>query len=44
MRVGVLAGDRDKAKNYYARLVAVAGSSDNQRPELQQARAFLGMP
>ena len=25
-------------------LVTVASSSDNQRPELQQARAFLGKP
>jgi hypothetical protein len=41
-RASELAGDRDRARTYYTRLVTVAASSDNQRPELQQARAFLG--
>ena len=40
-RASELAGDRDKAKTYYARLVTVATASDNQRPELAQAKAFL---
>jgi hypothetical protein len=37
-----LAGDRDKAKTYYGRLLTVAASSDGQRPELGEARAFVG--
>ena len=36
-----LAGDRDKAKSYYARLLTVAAASDGQRPELVEARAFV---
>jgi tetratricopeptide (TPR) repeat protein len=36
-----LAGDRDKAKSYYARLLTVAATSDGQRPELGEARAFV---
>ena len=43
-RASELAGDRDRAKAFYTRLVTVAASSDNQRPELQHARAFLGKP
>ena len=41
-RASELGGDRDRARTYYTRLVAVASGSDNQRPELQQAKAFLG--
>ena len=41
-RASELGGDRDRARTYYTRLVAVAAGSDNQRPELQQAQAFLG--
>jgi tetratricopeptide (TPR) repeat protein len=41
-RASELGGDRDKARTFYSRLVAVASGSDNQRPELQQAKAFLG--
>ena len=41
-RASELAGDRDKARTYYTRLVTVASASDNQRPELAQAKAFLG--
>ena len=40
-RAWELAGDRDKAKTYYGKLAAVAAASDNQRPELAQAKAFL---
>jgi len=43
-RASELAGDRDRARAFYTRLVAVAAASDNQRPELAQARAFLGRP
>jgi uncharacterized membrane-anchored protein len=35
------AGDRDKARSYYAKLVEQAATSDGSRPELQQARAYL---
>ena len=41
-RASELAGGRDKARAYYTKLVTVAAASDNQRPELAQARAFLG--
>jgi len=41
-RAWELAGDRHKARAYYTKLVTVATASDNQRPELAQAKAFLG--
>jgi tetratricopeptide (TPR) repeat protein len=41
-RAAELAGDRETAKSYYVRLVAVAAPADTQRPELTQAKAFLG--
>ena len=34
-------GDKVKAKTYYTRLVALAGSGDGSRPELKTARQFL---
>ena len=34
------AGDRDKAKAYYAKLMATAASADTERPELREAKAF----
>jgi tetratricopeptide (TPR) repeat protein len=37
-----LAGDRETAKSYYVRLVAGAAPADTQRPELAQAKSFLG--
>jgi len=37
-----LAGDREKAKEYYAKLLAVAAQADTERPELREAKAFLG--
>src|SRR5262249_40063249 len=40
-RAAELAGDKDKARVYYTKLVAVAAASDNQCPELAQAKAFL---
>jgi hypothetical protein len=36
------AGDRTKATAYYKRLLEVAKESDTERPELQQAKKFLG--
>ena len=41
-RAAELAGDRETAKSYYVRLVAVAAPADAQRPELIQAKAFPG--
>jgi len=40
-RAAALAGDREKARTYYARLVALTTNGDGSRPELQQARAYL---
>jgi tetratricopeptide (TPR) repeat protein len=34
------AGDRDKAKTYYAKLLITAASADTERPELREAKAF----
>src|SRR5437667_21901 len=34
------AGDREKARTYYGRLLATAASADSQRPELGEAKAF----
>ena len=36
-----LSGDREKAKSYYARLLAICNYADGDRPELQDARTFL---
>jgi hypothetical protein len=36
-----LSGDHEKAKSYYARLLAISDHADGDRPELQDARAFL---
>src|SRR5207237_1875913 len=34
------AGDRERAKAYYGRLLATAAAADTPRPELQEAKAF----
>jgi tetratricopeptide (TPR) repeat protein len=34
-------GDREKARNYYEKLVALCSHSDTERPELVEAKAFL---
>ena len=36
-----LAGDREKARTYYTRLIALAQHADGERPELRQAKAFV---
>ncbi len=36
------AGDRAKATAYFKKLLEVAKESDSERPELQQAKKFLG--
>jgi hypothetical protein len=40
-RAAELTGDREKARTYYAKLVALCEQADTQRPELKQAKAFL---
>lgn len=35
-------GDRERAKRYYAALLALAKSADSDRLELKQAKAYLG--
>jgi hypothetical protein len=40
-QAAALAGDRDKARTYYAKLVALTEKGDGARPELQQAKAYL---
>lgn len=41
-RAAQMAGDAAKAKQYYAQLVALAQTADGERPEIKQARAYLG--
>ena len=40
-RAAKLSGDNEKAKTYYARLLALCGHADGDRPELQDARSLL---
>ncbi len=40
-RAAKLLGDREKAKSYYARLLAICDHADGDRPELRDARALL---
>jgi uncharacterized protein HemY len=41
-RAAQRAGDRAKASTYYTQLVTLAERGDAARPELREARAFLG--
>lgn len=41
-RAAELAGDRAKAKTYYAQLIALAERADSERPALVEAKAFVG--
>jgi hypothetical protein len=40
-RAAELSGDRDKARTYYANLLALSETADTERPELKEAKAFL---
>ena len=40
-RAAELSGDLDKAQALYTRLLSLCDHADTQRPELQQAKAFL---
>ncbi len=42
-RAAELAGDKAKARQYYAQLVKICERGDHDRPELQQARKFVGV-
>ena len=41
-RAAAKAGDGSKARQYYQKVVALAASADTERPELVEAKAFLG--
>jgi predicted Zn-dependent protease len=43
-RAAELSGDREKAGTYYTQLLTLAEPADSTRPELLEARAFLGKP
>ncbi len=40
-RAADLSGDREKARTYYANLLALCEKADTERPELKEAKAFL---
>ncbi len=40
-RAAKLSGDNEKAKTYYAKLLAICDHADGDRPELQDARSLL---
>jgi tetratricopeptide (TPR) repeat protein len=41
-RAAELSGDRERAREHYAKLLTIAAKADSERVELRQARAFLG--
>ena len=41
-RAAQQAGDRAKARTYYTQLVALTERGDGDRPEVREARSFLG--
>jgi len=41
-RAAEQAGDRERARRYYTELLALTKSADSERPEMKQARAYLG--
>jgi hypothetical protein len=41
-RAAELSGDRTRARTYYSALLALGEQADTERPELRQAKAFLG--
>jgi tetratricopeptide (TPR) repeat protein len=43
-RAAELAGDKDKARTFYGKLVALAEKADSERPELDAAKTFLAQP
>lgn len=43
-RAAALTGDRGKARDQYAKLVALVERADAERPEIKEAKAFLAKP
>jgi tetratricopeptide (TPR) repeat protein len=43
-RAAELAGEKEKARAFYTKLVALAEQADGERPELDEARTFLAQP
>jgi tetratricopeptide (TPR) repeat protein len=43
-RAAEAVGDRQKARGYFEKLVALAQNADTARPEIASAQAFLGQP
>ncbi len=43
-RAAELAGEKEKARAFYNKLVALAEPADSERPELDEARTFLAQP
>ncbi len=41
-RASQQAGDQAKAREYYTQLLTLTQTADGERPEIKQARAFLG--
>jgi tetratricopeptide (TPR) repeat protein len=41
-RAAELAGDRDRARSFYGKLLALADHADSDRAEIRQAKAFVG--
>jgi tetratricopeptide (TPR) repeat protein len=42
-RAAKLAGDNEKARSYYVKLLALCDHADGERPELEEARALLAL-
>ena len=40
-RAAKLAGDQNRARSYYEKLLAISRAADTSRPELEEAKAFL---
>jgi len=43
-RAAELAGEKEKARTFYTKLMALAELADSERPELDEARTFLAQP
>ena len=43
-RAAELAGEKEKARAFYTKLMALAELADSERPELDEARTFLAQP
>jgi hypothetical protein len=43
-RAAELAGEKEKARTFYNKLVVLAEQADSERPELDEAKTFLAQP